>query len=69
MKNRIKNDRIKLDIRIWRFDIDILRHINTQCFTLGFCVNWNFKPSVEIDFLFWTLNVEYSRKACENLNQ
>ena len=52
--------RWKWETKIWRFDIDVTEHINTQCLSFGLCLNWNFRPSFEIDFMFWRLHVEYN---------
>lgn len=46
--------------RIWRFNLDASRHINSQCVSLGFCLNWNYRPAVELDLLYWTVHVEYT---------
>lgn len=54
-----KTPRWQWETRIWRFNLDASRHINRECITLGFCLNWNYKPSLEVDFLLWTLHIEY----------
>lgn len=32
---------------------EVGRFINTQCIDFGLTINWNWKKSVEISFLFW----------------
>ena len=46
--------------RVWRFNLDASRHINRQCLSFGFTLNWNWKNSVEVDFLLWTFHIEYA---------
>ncbi len=31
----------------------VRKHINTECISLGFTLDWNVNLGIEIDFLFW----------------
>lgn len=42
-----------------RFEFSLDRFINTQCLALGISINWNFRPSLEMDFLLWRGYVGY----------
>jgi hypothetical protein len=42
-----------------RLTVELSNHINGQCITFGITINWNYHPSIEIDFLFWRLYVAY----------
>lgn len=59
----MKNDREIIDVKWGKFNFDIYRHINRQCVSFGVTLNWNFKPSIEIDFLFWRLYLEYDKRT------
>lgn len=54
-------DRTVFEREFGPLSVDVTRHINRQCVAIGLCLNWNFKPSIEIEFLFWKLYVEWSR--------
>lgn len=38
--------------------LKIQRYINRQCIDVGLCINWNYKPSIEISFFFWRIDIE-----------
>lgn len=60
MKTKTKKIRWVFERRIWRFYMYVCPHINSQCVCLGITINWNYRPSVEVDFMFWRLHVEYT---------
>jgi len=35
--------------------VEVGRFINTQCIDFGLTINWNWRKSVEISFLFWRI--------------
>lgn len=43
-------------------NIHIGRFINKQCICFSFCINWNWRPGIEVSFLFWTLGIEIDFK-------
>jgi hypothetical protein len=45
-----------------RLTFELSNHINNQCVSFGVCFNWNFRPSLEVDFLFWRLFIQYGKK-------
>lgn len=55
----IKRNRWSREWRVWRFEIEIDRFINHQCVAIGGTLNWNFRPSVEVDALLWRIRIEY----------
>jgi hypothetical protein len=60
MNNPFKKEpRWQWETKIWCFNFDISRFINGKCVSFGFLINWNFKPSIEADFLFWRFYLEY----------
>ena len=58
-KSPTRPPRWKWEKRLWRFEIDVSRFINTQCLSLSICINWNFRPGIEMDLLLWRVNIEY----------
>lgn len=56
-KQKVRPDTRK---KWWWFLLE--RHINRECVSFGFTINWNLKPSIEIDFLFWRFNIEWNKK-------
>lgn len=52
------NDRTIFEKETKYFNMDITRHINQECLAFGICFNWNYKPSLEIDFAFWRFHIE-----------
>jgi hypothetical protein len=49
------------ETRVWRLNFEIHENINRQCLCFGFALNWNWRPSIEAGFLFWTMELQYSR--------
>ena len=42
-----------------RWTLEISRFLNTQCVSAGVTINWNFRPSLEVDLLLWRVYIEF----------
>jgi len=39
--------------------IKIKKHINKQCISFGITYSWNYEYALEIDFLFWFIDITF----------
>jgi len=60
--SKLKKPRWQWERRLGCFSLDAAEHINSQCIAFSITLNWNHRPSVEVDFLFWCFSVEYAPK-------
>lgn len=60
--DKAKDDRFEREWKLGRFQLELSRHINRQCVTIGGGFNWNYKPSLELELLLWRFYVEYTPK-------
>ena len=44
-------------LRLWARE-----HINRQCVALGVSFNWNHEVALELEFVFWTVEIAIVRK-------
>lgn len=57
-KERFKKERFKKSASLGKWTFEIYENINNQCICLGASFNWNFRPSLEINFVIWTMYIE-----------
>jgi hypothetical protein len=43
-------------------EIEVKRHINTECISLGATLDWNTGLAIELDILFWTIDINILNK-------
>ena len=46
--------------------MEVTKFVNRQCIAFGFCINWNWKLGVEIQFLFWNIYFEFGKEKRKN---
>lgn len=39
----------------------IEKYVNKQCVGFGFFINWNYRYSIVIDFLFWEIEILFNK--------